>query len=92
MTGEVWHLRTIAAVGRTKLIVRPDKTLVLMGDLTDIQHCQLLLKKWLKKMAQSLLVPMLEKLAVETGLPFQKVSIREQKSRWGIVLPVVILH
>jgi predicted metal-dependent hydrolase len=83
MTGEVWHLCTIAAMGRTKLITRPDKTLVLMGDLTDIQHCQLLLKKWLRKMAQSLLVPMLEKLSIETGLPFQKVSIREQKSRWG---------
>ena len=83
LTGEVWHVSAISALGRTKLIVRPDKTLVLMGDLTDVQHCQLFLKKWLRKMAQSLLVPMLEKLSLETGLPCQKISIREQKSRWG---------
>lgn len=83
MSGEVWSVCSIAAVGRTKLIIRPDNALVLMGDLTDVPYCQQLLKKWLRKKAQSLLVPMLEKLSIETGLSFQKISIREQKSRWG---------
>jgi len=42
-----------------------------------------LLKKWLNKKAKSALLPWLEKVSNETGLPYSQASIRGQKTRWG---------
>ncbi|MFT5219449.1 MAG: putative metal-dependent hydrolase [Planctomycetota bacterium] len=41
------------------------------------------LRQWLRKKAWSLFPPMLEKIARQTGLDYNKVSIRSQKTRWG---------
>jgi predicted metal-dependent hydrolase len=76
-------VQTISALGRTKLMTRPDATLVLMGDINDVEQSQLLLKKWLRQKAQMQLVPLIAKLSEETGLSCQRITIREQKSRWG---------
>jgi predicted metal-dependent hydrolase len=83
MTGEIWQVLTVAAIGRAKLMIRPDCTLILMGDVSDLSHCQKLLKLWVRQQAQKLLVPMLQELSLETGLLCSKITIREQKSRWG---------
>jgi hypothetical protein len=83
LTGEIWRVNRVSALGRTKLMERPDKTLIFIGEDHDLLHSKLLLKKWLRKKAREILVPMLLKLSVETGLTVNKISIREQKSRWG---------
>lgn len=53
------------------------------GDLKDVLGCQDLLKRWLQHQGRVHLIPWLEQLSAEIGLPFQKVQIRGQKSRWG---------
>ena len=53
------------------------------GDLKDVPGCQDLLKRWLQHQGRAHLIPWLEALSSENGLPFQKVQIRGQKSRWG---------
>ncbi len=83
MTEENWRIETIPAIGRSKIITRPDSTLILMGDIENTLECQALLKKWLRKKAQQLLIPLLNSVALEIGLPYQKISIRDQKTRWG---------
>jgi predicted metal-dependent hydrolase len=53
------------------------------GDLKDSLGCQDLLKRWLQHQGRLHLIPWLEQVSSETGLAFQKVQIRGQKSRWG---------
>jgi predicted metal-dependent hydrolase len=53
------------------------------GDLNDFPGCQDLLKRWLQYQGRMHLIPWLEHLSSEFGLPFHKVQIRGQKSRWG---------
>lgn len=83
MNDELWQVKTLSAMGKTRLIIRPENTLVLMGELTDLKYAQTLLKNWLRKRAKSLLLPLLERLSIETSLKFNKVSIRDQRTRWG---------
>lgn len=83
MSDEVWQVHRVSAMGAPKLLVRPDNTLIIMGDLSDLENAQIVLKKWLRLKAKSLLEPLMEKLSAETGLCYQKITLREQKSRWG---------
>ncbi len=83
MSDEIWRVELVPAMGRTKIITRPDSTIILMGNIENTLECQTILKKWLRKKAQTLLIPMLETVAREIDLSFQKISIREQKTRWG---------
>ncbi len=41
------------------------------------------LQRWLSERAKHVLVPWLEKVSKEIGLPFNRVSVRAQKTRWG---------
>lgn len=42
-----------------------------------------LLRQWLKQHARGLLQPRLQKLSKETGLPYTRLRIGLQKTRWG---------
>ncbi len=53
------------------------------GDCTDREGCQALLKRWLKFTGERHLLPWLQELSQEAGLPFRQAAIRSQKSRWG---------
>lgn len=83
VTDECWRIETMPAVGRTKLITRPDSTLIIMGNTDNTLESQTLLKKWLRKKAKMILIPMLDIIAREIGLSYQKITIRDQKTRWG---------
>ena len=41
------------------------------------------LRDWIRQRAWVLLPPILERLSSQTGLAYNKISIRSQKSRWG---------
>jgi predicted metal-dependent hydrolase len=60
-----------------------DNVLLLSGDCTDVQACRRALRNWLARRARELLPQLLEHLAQETGLRYNSVSIRAQRSRWG---------
>ena len=41
------------------------------------------LRAWIRRKARDLFPPLLQKLSTQTGLDFDRVSIRSQKTRWG---------
>ena len=41
------------------------------------------LRRWLSRAAKAHLVPMLEDISAEQGLPFARATVRAQRSRWG---------
>ena len=41
------------------------------------------LRQWIRQRARQLLPPLLARVARQTGLSYQRVSIRSQKTRWG---------
>jgi len=52
----------------------------------EIQHEQLgrsILHQWMRHQAELHLPPWLQRVSRETGLGFQKVQVRRQKTRWG---------
>ena len=55
----------------------------LMIGAGNYQQCVNQLRKWVRQQAWNLLPPMLEKLSQATGLSYNKISIRSQKTRWG---------
>lgn len=57
--------------------------LVVTGDVSNHADCRAAIKRWLARQGGNELVPWLEKLSVVHDLPFRKVSVRGQKTRWG---------
>jgi len=53
------------------------------GAVGDPGACRAALRRWLARRAVVLLVPLLESVAREEGLPFSSVSVRGQRTRWG---------
>lgn len=69
--GEIWY--------------RPqcDGRLTIEGDISDPNFVIEGLIDWLKKAAHHRLLPVLEELSSQHNLPFSRLSIRDQKTRWG---------
>lgn len=59
------------------------RRLVVSGSLENDEACRQALRGWLTRRAREELVPRLASLAKEHGLAYQRVSIRQQQSRWG---------
>jgi hypothetical protein len=57
--------------------------LVVSGDTDNIRLCRFVLKKWLARKAHQHLTPWLLKLAAENGFKFNRIIVRDQKSRWA---------
>jgi predicted metal-dependent hydrolase len=57
--------------------------LVVTGDLGDFETCKQALCRWLTRRARAELEPRLAELAERHGFTYQRVSIRQQKTRWG---------
>jgi predicted metal-dependent hydrolase len=60
-----------------------DGRLVVTGVADDVAACQKALRLWLRRKARTVLVSRLEELSREHGLRYQRVTIRQQRSRWG---------
>lgn len=57
--------------------------LQLRGRINDRQECAKALREWLGECASSFLTPWLRNSSIDLQLPFNKVTIRGQKTRWG---------
>ncbi|MDD5433808.1 MAG: SprT family zinc-dependent metalloprotease [Nitrospira sp.] len=57
--------------------------LILRGNVHDKPACKAALRRWLVRKAHDRLVPWLRDVSRETGLSFNHVLIRCQKTRWG---------
>ena len=85
----------LKAIGQSRAIVyRPtqsekvtarqtDDELILSGATVDDAKCVAALKRWLARQAKHHLVPWLETSSDMHELPFRKVTVRGQKTRWG---------
>lgn len=62
---------------------RPGRDLVVTGDIDDSNACKEALCRWLRRRAERTLVPHLEELGRAHGLMYGRVSVRQQRSRWG---------
>jgi predicted metal-dependent hydrolase len=85
LTGEQFRLEAAGDEGRPRLSQRQqglDKVLRI-GGCTEPRGLRTTLRNWLMRAARERLEPRLSALAAATGVPYSKVSIRRQRSRWG---------
>lgn len=83
VVNEKWQLFYVKTNSRLKLIERPNKEIILLGDIADIKACQAVIMKWIKVQTKKYLTELLEKVSIEVGLPFEKLTIRSQSTLWG---------
>lgn len=57
--------------------------LVVSGDPRDFEECKQALCRWLTRRAREELAPRLAELAREHGFSYGRISVRQQKTRWG---------
>lgn len=78
-----WSVEKVAYLGRAKWLARPGHSLVLMHDYSEEDKCFALLKDWLREQAKTTLTAWLQQISQEINLPFSKITIRSQSTRWG---------
>lgn len=82
--GEIWQVRYIQGHSKKmQLLARSQKEIVLLGDINNKELAKKLLLAWTKEQAKQHLPVLLEKVSKQIQLPYKKVVIRAQKSRWG---------
>lgn len=57
--------------------------LLISGAIDDEPACRAVLARWLLRQAHQHLVPWLERTSHELSMPYHRVLIRRQKTRWG---------
>lgn len=78
-----WRIEYIAMNQRLKIMTRPQQELVLYGKIDDKTQCKELLTAWIKDYAKSHLIKELDRISKLIDLPFKKIIIRDQSTRWG---------
>jgi predicted metal-dependent hydrolase len=58
-------------------------SLILYGNVNDIPKTHKWIKTWLKQIAQTHLLPWLDRLSQISGLPYNQAAIRGQQTLWG---------
>ena len=81
--GTTWQVEYRSTSSARVTARMTDDVLVLSGDVTSHANCRAALRRWLARQGKKALVPRLEKLSAAHDLPFRKVSVRGQKTRWG---------
>jgi predicted metal-dependent hydrolase len=82
--GETWSVEPRpTASKRVTAIEKTDCQLILSGAVDDVDLCQTALRKWTACQAKQHLAPWLQQISETEKLPFEKVTIRGQKTRWG---------
>lgn len=78
--GETWGVEYVESNQCSGIQLRMS---LLQLAATDAYNAQQQLQRWLSDQARTHLVPWLHRVSEETGLPFRKVTVRAQKTRWG---------
>lgn len=65
------------------LLVQSPGCLRLFGAVEDASLCVKALRQWCRHMAQVLLPAYLDDLARQAGFALEKISVRDQRARWG---------
>jgi predicted metal-dependent hydrolase len=90
---EAFDLPALAESWRVEYRITKDKTvgartdrqgrILVYGSVTDYARCKAALRRWLARRAKDALTPWVNSLATETGLNFNRVVIKNQRTRWG---------
>ncbi|MEB3290071.1 MAG: SprT family zinc-dependent metalloprotease [Leptolyngbya sp.] len=81
---QTWEVIYRSSPGQRLTLSQPSPlTLLLRGDVENDRACANLLRQWLTRKAQAEFAPWLREISFEVGLPFNKISIRGQKTRWA---------
>lgn len=81
---QIWQIRyQSTAAPRLELTQSAPQTLALRGNTDHTAACTDLLRQWLTRKARAEFAPWLRELSFDLNLPFQRVSIRGQKTRWA---------
>jgi predicted metal-dependent hydrolase len=82
--GESWEVVYRPSEGEgVRASVSQGTTLTLSGAVDDIAACHAALCRFVHRRASNAFGPALEALSAECGLPFARLSVRNQRSRWG---------
>ncbi|MSQ92093.1 MAG: M48 family peptidase [Gammaproteobacteria bacterium] len=81
-SGDCWRVDYVEAQGAPHLTVDGNR-LLLIGDLSRVVLLRHALQRFTMRVAHSILVPQLERLAAESGLQYSTAQIRRQRTRWG---------
>jgi len=83
-TGESWELDYQPTSSLLVSVVeKEENTLLVQGNIDDKYKVALALRQWLTRKGHAHLVPWLHELSKEFNLPFNKVGVRGQRTRWG---------
>lgn len=80
---ETWSVEYTPANVVSIRISELPQTLILWGNTHNEVLCRKALRSWLTGRAEAILGPWLKALSEDCQLPFQQVSVRGQKTRWG---------
>jgi predicted metal-dependent hydrolase len=81
-TGQEWGLQLLAGEGPPRLRAF-GATLAIRGSLDRPALLRHLLQRFVMREAHSALAPWLDRLAQQTGLRYERVQVRRQRTRWG---------
>jgi predicted metal-dependent hydrolase len=80
---ETWRIHVAGGPGRLRLRVVAPGLLSLTGNTSDGRTLQNVMRRWLSTRAAEVMAPMLDQCAREMGLPFRRIVVRRQRTRWG---------
>jgi predicted metal-dependent hydrolase len=81
---ETWEMLYKTTSARRLELTQPAPlTLVIRGNTDNTAACTDLLRQWLTRKARAEFAPWLRELSFNIGLPFNRISIRGQKTRWA---------
>jgi predicted metal-dependent hydrolase len=80
---EKWRVHVVGGTGRPRIGVAPPGLLRLTGDIANTRAVQHALRVWLAKRATEVFAPVLEQCAREMDLPYRRLAVRRQRTRWG---------
>jgi predicted metal-dependent hydrolase len=85
LAGESWRLQLTGGAGRPRVSESASGNggILRLAGSGSPASLRTALRRWLLRAAQTRLAPRLEALARATGVGYQRLSIRRQRSRWG---------
>ncbi len=80
---EIWKVDYIDSQMPLQLIFRPHQEIAVIGKIHLVADCKKLLIHWIKNLAKIRLLHLLDTISQRIHLPYHKLTIRDQKTRWG---------
>jgi predicted metal-dependent hydrolase len=80
---ESWRIHVAGGTGRPQIREVAPGLLSLVGSTAEPRAVQNALRRWLTARAAQTLAPRLEECAREMGLPYSRLAVRRQRTRWG---------